>query len=70
MPKLASHPLVDEIFKLARRRGMTMVELAKRSGVDRKTIYSIHRQNKNAGLLTLTKLGTGLGLELKWSAKP
>jgi hypothetical protein len=56
---------VEALFAEKKRRRITDAEWGRRSKVDRKTIYSM-KHGKNAGLATLTRLGKGLGLELRW----
>src|SRR5829696_7269800 len=56
--------LGERVRELRRRRGLTLEELAERSGVSRAMISKVERGEKNPTLVVAAKLAEGLGITL------
>src|SRR5918992_2614175 len=56
--------LGGRVRELRRRRGLTLEELAERSGVSRAMISKLERGEKNPTLMVAAKLAEGLGVTL------
>lgn len=74
LPLSAKEPIVRDIFSLAERKGITLVEMADRSGLDKKTISFIRHPRQCRDMLDrgnqprlyqVQALAGILGLELK-----
>src|ERR671913_744786 len=61
---VASGRLGGRVRELRRRRGLTLEELAERSGVSRAMISKLERGEKNPTLVVAAKLADGLGVTL------
>src|ERR687890_2633751 len=61
---VSSGRLGDHVRKLRRGRGLTLEELAGRSGVSRAMISKLERGEKNPTLVVAAKLAEGLGVTL------
>ena len=51
-------------------KGLTQVELARKSGVDRNYIGMVERGERNPSYLSLQKIAQGLGLSVDEMIKP
>ena len=61
---VASGRLGGRVRELRRRRGLTLEELAERSGVSRAMISKLERGEKNPTLVVAARLAEGLGVTL------
>ncbi|MHC9401694.1 helix-turn-helix transcriptional regulator [Staphylococcus epidermidis] len=50
----------NSIINIRHRKGITITELSKITGISRTTIYKLEEQNNNPSLDTIVKISSGL----------
>lgn len=61
--------IVDEIFKEARIRNISVNQLTNKTKIDRKTIWYLRYVAKHNNIRTILTLGKVLNMELVWRKK-
>ena len=56
--------LADRIYELRDRRGWSQVELARRSGLSRTTIWNIESGGYSPSMTTLSKIASAFGMNV------
>jgi predicted transcriptional regulator len=62
--EITVNPIVDELKKRRKEKGVTALDLSRRSGVSQTTIHSLEIGISNGTLSTIQRLANALDLEL------